>query len=111
MEDALAAISAPAPEHQLLGHSRLIQDDAPTECYKAMSQPQRGKGESLPDFARRLHQGEAGRWRLLLQLDSQRDGKPGGWAWGDVGMIYFCAHADDLAARRFDNVWLQLQCG
>jgi hypothetical protein len=47
-------------------------------------------------------------WRLLLQLDSDDEL---GWCWGDVGTLYFWIREDDLRARRFDRVWLQLQCG
>ena len=30
---------------------------------------------------------------------------------GDCGRVYFCIRKEDLAARRFDRVWLILQCG
>ena len=46
-------------------------------------------------------------WRLLLQLDSDDEL---GWCWGDMGTLYFWIREDDLRARRFDRVWLQLQC-
>jgi len=30
--------------------------------------------------------------------------------WGDVGSIYFWIKQQDLAARKFDDVWLVFQC-
>ena len=47
-------------------------------------------------------------WRLLLQIDTDEAGP--GWMWGDVGRIYFWIRHQDLAARRFADVWLILQC-
>ena len=49
---------------------------------------------------RRL-QREATRWRLLLQIDSE----PGDLLNQDGGYFYFLIREDDLAARRFDQVW------
>jgi hypothetical protein len=46
-------------------------------------------------------------WRLLLQLDST--GGPG-WMWGDSGRLYLWIPRTDLEARRFENVWVNLQC-
>jgi Domain of unknown function (DUF1963) len=54
-----------------------------------------------------LHDG-AGRWRLLLQLDTDDEM---GWMWGDVGRLYFVIAEDDLRAGRFGGTWLVLQCG
>jgi uncharacterized protein YwqG len=46
-------------------------------------------------------------WRLLLQVDSEPRAS---MYWGDSGRLYFMIHKDDLRRRRFDNVWLILQC-
>jgi uncharacterized protein YwqG len=78
----------PSPYHHLIGHPQLIQGDMRRE---------------LDDVA-----GGGAPWHLLLQLDSDEDGP--GWMWGDLGRLYFWIRADDLAARRFDRVWLILQC-
>lgn len=48
-------------------------------------------------------------WRLLFQLDVVQDG---GFElmFGDCGRLYFYIRTEDLKARRFDRVWLILQC-
>lgn len=51
-------------------------------------------------------------WTLLLQVDNddwdtkQHKPRKPGFAWGDLGLLYFCIHKDDLRTRRFDRVWL-----
>ncbi|WP_433089009.1 DUF1963 domain-containing protein [Dactylosporangium sp. CA-052675] len=49
----------------------------------------------------------AAEWRLLWQVDTDEDGL--GWMWGDMGMLYFWIRDEDLAAARFDRVWVILQ--
>jgi len=46
-------------------------------------------------------------WRLLLQVDSSPT--DGVFNWGSEGRIYFLIRKQDLIARRFDRVWLNLQ--
>ena len=48
-------------------------------------------------------------WQLLFQLDTVESG---GFElmFGDCGRIYFYIRNEDLAARRFDRVWLIQQC-
>lgn len=46
-------------------------------------------------------------WRLLLQVDS--DPNDGNFTWGSEGRIYFLIQKEDLIARRFDRIWLELQ--
>ncbi|GAB3836620.1 YwqG family protein [Dactylosporangium cerinum] len=53
-----------------------------------------------------LQAGAAG-WRLLWQVDTDEHGL--GWMWGDMGMLYFWIRSEDLAAGRFDRVWVILQ--
>ncbi|NNJ25645.1 hypothetical protein LzC2_17180 [Planctomycetes bacterium LzC2] len=54
---------------------------------------------------------------LLLQLASDfgDDSDPADQGfemmWGDLGMLYWWIRREDLAARRFDRVWMTLQCG
>ncbi|MFB4313440.1 YwqG family protein [Actinomadura sp. 21ATH] len=50
---------------------------------------------------------EMARWRLLAQFASDADA---GMMWGDAGILYWLATAEDLAARRFDRVRFTWQC-
>jgi uncharacterized protein YwqG len=94
--------------HRLLGHPQLIQNPMDLECQLASSGVHCGyalvhgddRVQSLAEGARD--------WRLLLQIDTDEDGP--GWMWGDVGRIYFWIKQQDLAAHRFDDVWLIFQC-
>ena len=47
------------------------------------------------------------KFQLLLQVDSDVHT---GMVWGDEGRIYFWIHEADLREKRFDRVWLRLQC-
>ena len=49
------------------------------------------------------------RWMLLLQLDTV-ECDDFELMFGDCGHIYFYITKEDLKARRFDNIWLILQC-
>lgn len=82
--------------HWMLGYHTPIQYPANAEAMQAMY--------GIP------HEQASARAQeltLLLQLDSDDDAD---MMWGDVGILYFWIHRDDLAARRFDRVWLILQC-
>lgn len=49
-------------------------------------------------------------WRLLFQMGTvERDGFE--LMFGDCGCIYFYIRGEDLAQRRFDRIWMVLQCG
>ncbi len=50
------------------------------------------------------------RWMLLFQLDTVVCGDFE-LMFGDCGRIYFYITKEDLKERRFDRVWLILQCG
>lgn len=110
-------------DHRLLGHPREDQNAMPPEFAQLIAErpdqefpnPHRPgqmvripgqRADAWPAWARELlGQTRAGDWRLLLQLDSDV------WMWGDCGKLYFWIPRADLAACRFDRVWLQLQCG
>ena len=47
-------------------------------------------------------------WRLLLQLDSDEESH--GCCFGDLGRVFFMAHAKDVRERHFDRAWYTLQC-
>lgn len=47
-------------------------------------------------------------WVLLLQLNTLEDGNL--IMFGDYGCLYLFIPREDLLARRFDRVWMQMQC-
>lgn len=49
---------------------------------------------------------EAGRWQLLLQVNSDDDAD---MMWGDMGALYWLITSEDLAARRFDRARFSIQ--
>lgn len=93
--------------HQLLGHPKEIQGDTQLECQLATN--------SLHDRCPEIYQTPcceleslASQWMLLFQCDSDDNV---GWMWGDGGRLYFWIMEADLKIRRFDRVWMILQCG
>ncbi len=95
----------PREYHHLLGHPQLVQNDMRLECQLVTSGVYMGSGGSAA--ARKRETPAAVDWELLLQLDSD---ERTGWMWGDCGRIYFWIRKQDLAACRFENTWLVLQC-
>jgi uncharacterized protein YwqG len=100
-------LGAYSTHHQFLGHESPIQDDVRLECQLASSGIWCGdpSGYKSPQ-AKRLRPGAAD-WLLLFQMDS--DDNPH-MQWGDWGRLYFCIRRQDLQYRRFDRVWMVLQC-
>jgi uncharacterized protein YwqG len=94
----------PTTYHHILGHAQLIQSDMRLECQLASN----GVGEGILDPRAEALRPGAIDWALLLQIDTDEEGP--GWMWGDVGRLYFWLRTQDLAARRFDQAWLVLQC-
>jgi len=93
--------------HHLLGHPQEIQGAMQLECQLASNGINVGSSEGYGDPRARELEGGASDWLLLLQIDS--DDNPE-WMWGDVGMLYFWITKSDLKLRRFENVWMVLQC-
>lgn len=91
------------PIHRLLGNPDTIQDDMRMECQLAANGV--ADPSSAPDEVARLAPG-ANDWLLLLQVDSDESV---GMRWASSGMLYFWIRQDDLANRRFENVWVVLQ--
>jgi uncharacterized protein YwqG len=91
--------------HQLLGHAGWIQYDARVEVESVARGANSRAGWDGPDAA--AIQAEALRWRLVWQVDSDREA---GFMWGDLGRVYVLMKEDDLAARRFDRAWLTGDC-
>jgi|GEM_PF-445153 len=85
IERLLYESSGGFPDHQLLGHPRVV------------------RGDMSPDLPQEL-----GKWTLLLQLASDHATAR---HWGESGSLYFWIPASDLSARRFDRVVLLHQNG
>lgn len=58
------------------------------------------------EVAELLARGTADDWLLLLQVG---DNSGTDMMWGDAGKLYFWIHREDLAAHRFDRVWMVCQ--
>jgi len=94
--------------HQLFGHPAQIQGPMEEICQLGSN------GVNVGDFSyhtdtrtESLLLGSS-EWRLLLQLGSD---ERLGMMWGDCGRLFFWIRREDLAARRFDKIWMVLQCG
>ena len=95
--------------HKLLGYANSIQGQMLEEC-ELVSRGYNCGGEYHVTTSERLTaQKAAQQWNLLLQLDTVAD-DDFELTFGDSGRIYFYIRDTDLAARRFENAWLLLQC-
>jgi uncharacterized protein YwqG len=94
--------------HRLRGHPQLIQNPMELECQLASNGVYCGGATRYQSVEAEALAPGAADWQLLLQIDTDEDGP--GWMWGDTGRIYFWIRKQDLAARRFDDVWLIFQC-
>lgn len=67
-------------------------------------------GGSFPKEELEKIETAADKWTLLFQLDTvEHEGFS--LMFGNYGRIYFYIRKDDLRAKRFDRIWLILQCG
>jgi uncharacterized protein YwqG len=95
-------------KHQILGHASPIQDDEmQLHCQLASHGIDCSDGKASKDPLVDAMKPGAANWILLLQVDS--DDKAN-MMWGDSGRLYFWITRDDLKNRRFDNVWMVMQC-
>lgn len=113
-EAAWDAAGGQEEEHRLLGWPNTIQGSMPVECDVVSQGYWMGGGGDphppIPDEVLANAMETAGdRWTLLLQLGHVTYGDRE-LMFGDMGRIYFYIQKEDLAARRFDKVWLVLQC-
>lgn len=101
----------PANRSQLLGWPDLIQNNMTLECALVdRGYYLGGQWENIPLEERAaLRTPSVKEWQLLFQLDTVEDGDFE-LMFGDCGRIYFYIRKEDLAQRRFDRVWLVLQC-
>ena len=105
--DAWHEAEGEGPAHQLLGHPDPIQGEMQLKCQLVTNGIDCGTPEGYDDPRRSELEPGAGDWQLLAQIDSD---ERLGMAWGDAGMLYCWIKSDDLRARRFDRVWMVLQC-
>ena len=94
--------------HQLLGHPVPIQGDMRLECQLVSHGLYCGDPAGYNDPRSKELEVGASDWRLLLQVDSDDSA---GMMWGDCGRLYFWIKEEDLIEKRFENVWMILQCG
>ena len=96
---------------QVLGWPHVIQNSMYAECDLVTQGYYLGNGWiNIPQDVRgRAEKSARDRWLLLFQLDTVEEGDFE-LMFGDAGHIYFYINKEDLQARRFDNIWLILQC-
>ena len=101
----------PENRSQLLGWPFVIQNSMFSECDLVTQDYYLGNGwVKIPKEIRQQAEDSArDRWVLLFQLDTVECGDFE-LMFGDDGLIYFYITKEDLAARRFDRIWLILQC-
>ena len=99
--------------HKLLGYADLIQGEMLTECERTTRGLYCGDAASYqntPEDVKADISRAAADWVLLFQMASiQEDDYE--LMFGDLGNLYFYIRKEDLKARRFDRVWLVVQCG
>lgn len=93
--------------HRLLGHPEPVQREMQLECQLASHGIYVGDPSGYRDPRAEALRPGAEDWQLLLQLDSE---DAVGMMWGDVGRLYFWITGDSMAAGRWDDVWMVLQC-
>jgi uncharacterized protein YwqG len=96
------------PHHRVLGHPDPIQGDMQTQCQLASNGVFCGEAAGYRGSRSKALQRDAGRWRLLAQVDSSEDET--GMTFGDEGRVYFWITEDDLRAQRWEGVWTVVQC-
>lgn len=98
--------------HKVLGYADIIQGEMLSECERVSRGVYCGKPESyqnIPEDEAADITNKAKEWSLLLQLGTivKDDFK---WMSGDCGMLYYYIKKEDLAEKRFDNIWFSVQC-
>ncbi|MBE8475946.1 DUF1963 domain-containing protein [Streptomyces justiciae] len=86
-------------EHQISGHACPVQGPVEYDVANATLAERHEWGDPPLDD-------EAERWVLLAQFAGDHDAD---MMWGDEGTLYWLIRADDLAARKFDQVRLVIQ--
>lgn len=93
--------------NKVLGHADVIQDEMELECELVSNGLYCGDSSGFNNPLAKTLEPNAKNWRLLLQIDSNDEA---GMMWGDLGRLYFWIKIEDLKERRFDRMWMILQC-
>jgi uncharacterized protein YwqG len=96
-----------SPVYRMGGHADQIQGDIRLEAQLVSNGIYCGDANGYAQGRKKGLDAGASDWRLLLQVDSE---KRTGMYWGGSGRIYFLIRHSDLQDRRFEKVWLVLQC-
>lgn len=104
-------INIPDTSSKLLGWADIIQNNMTMECeLVSRGYYLGGSWEKVtPRDRQEAEQSSLKEWLLLFQLDTVWEGDFE-LMFGDCGRIYYYIKREDLAAGRFDNVWLIMQC-
>ena len=106
-------LSFPSEERKLIPFENEVDEECYLEfCAAAKADIQIG-GYPQPIQADQMESecvgacgfGQPDEWKLLLQLEEIGD-----MTWGDAGTLYWFIHEHDVAAGRFDRVWMITQC-
>ncbi len=96
---------------KLLGWPDTIQGNMTVECELVSKGYYLGGDKNPPpkEAHEKAQLTSLDNWQLLFQLDTVTQNNFE-LMFGDCGRIYFFIRKGDLKARRFDDVWLVLQC-
>lgn len=94
--------------HQIGGYAEAVQDPhMELQCQLVTNGVYLGNSDYLKDARYEELKAGASDWRLLLQLDFNKDFNPFG---GESGMLYCWIRREDSLAGRFDRSWMIFQC-
>lgn len=93
--------------NKVLGHADVIQNEMELECELVSNGLYCGNSSGFKNPLAKTLEPKAKNWRLLLQIDSNNEA---GMMWGDLGRLFFWIKIEDLIERRFDRMWMILQC-
>ncbi|MBO7254684.1 MAG: DUF1963 domain-containing protein [Clostridia bacterium] len=99
--------------HKLLGYADLIQGEMLSECERVSRNLYCGNAKSYQNLSKeeKADIDKASKeWILLFQMASIQD-EEYELMFGDLGNLYFYIRKSDLKDKKFEKVWLVLQCG
>lgn len=103
---------AAIPEKTTLGGHAYGEHDPAASYHLMFGYPDDIQSENMPEdcvaMTKTSFPSVAADWLLLLQVDT--DHTNSNLQFGDMGTLYFWICKDDLAAKRFDRVWMLMEC-